>query len=143
MSLLSLIFWYVIVDISLFFLFSEVPKHKQRIAGKSIPFEKFAISRVEKYRAAGILVLPGLVSFCFVAFFLHGTYSVICFYPGFSQCCHNGQYFSVVLTTKLPWVLIHYRKIIFDGKKLPLMPVVIVWKYPFLRKHKANYNLSL
>jgi len=38
----------------------EVPKYKQRIAGKSIPFEKFAISRVEKYQTTGALILPGI-----------------------------------------------------------------------------------
>lgn len=41
----------------------EVPKHKQRIAGKSIPVEKFAIHKAEKCLAQGNrLMLPGLVS---------------------------------------------------------------------------------
>ncbi|XP_062509254.1 tetratricopeptide repeat protein 39B-like isoform X2 [Corticium candelabrum] len=39
----------------------EVPKHKQRIAGKSIPVEKFAIHKAEKCLAQGNrLMLPGL-----------------------------------------------------------------------------------
>ncbi|XP_047123954.1 tetratricopeptide repeat protein 39B isoform X1 [Hydra vulgaris] len=41
-------------------LLDEVVQHKQRIAGKSIPFEKFAVTRVHKYRETGRLILPGL-----------------------------------------------------------------------------------
>ena len=47
--------------------FRTVKVHKQKIAGKSIPFEKFAVSRADRYQQSGILVLPGLVcilSFC-------------------------------------------------------------------------------
>eukprot|EP00111_Clytia_hemisphaerica_P020814 TCONS_00061384-protein len=38
----------------------DVAKHKQRIAGKSLPFEKFACCRVEKYKATGTLILPAM-----------------------------------------------------------------------------------
>ncbi|XP_057299554.1 tetratricopeptide repeat protein 39B-like isoform X1 [Hydractinia symbiolongicarpus] len=41
-------------------ILDDVGKYKQRIAGKSIPFEKFAVRRVEKYKDAKKLILPGL-----------------------------------------------------------------------------------
>ena len=48
--------------------FRNVAKHKQRIAGKSLPFEKFACSRVDKFKATGTLILPALVSLYFLFF---------------------------------------------------------------------------
>lgn len=45
-------------------MFQEVPRHKKRIAGKSIPVEKFAVRKSEKCLAQGNrLMLPGLVSY--------------------------------------------------------------------------------
>lgn len=41
-------------------LLREVPIHKQRIAGKSLPMEKFAIKRANRYFATGILVIPAI-----------------------------------------------------------------------------------
>ncbi|KAK6990818.1 tetratricopeptide repeat protein 39B-like isoform X2 [Biomphalaria glabrata] len=43
------------------YLFSEVPKLKQRIAGKSLPFEKFAVAKSQRYfQQGGYLILPAL-----------------------------------------------------------------------------------
>lgn len=42
-------------------IFRRVPDHKQRVAGKSLPFEKFAVYKSNKYVGKGKrLVLPGL-----------------------------------------------------------------------------------
>jgi Protein of unknown function (DUF3808) len=41
-------------------LMQEVPVFKQRIAGKSLPMEKFAIRRSNRYLEAGFLVLPAI-----------------------------------------------------------------------------------
>jgi len=41
----------------------EIPKLKQRIAGKSIPIEKFAVNKAKRYQDQnGYLTLPALVS---------------------------------------------------------------------------------
>ncbi|XP_041357152.1 tetratricopeptide repeat protein 39B-like isoform X2 [Gigantopelta aegis] len=43
------------------YLFSEVPRLKQRIAGKSIPFEKFAVAKSKRYlEQDGRMTLPAL-----------------------------------------------------------------------------------
>ncbi|GFS13728.1 tetratricopeptide repeat protein 39B [Elysia marginata] len=43
------------------YLFGEVPRLKQRIAGKSIPFEKFAVAKSQRYFNQGnYLILPAL-----------------------------------------------------------------------------------
>ncbi|BFZ16413.1 hypothetical protein BsWGS_19452 [Bradybaena similaris] len=43
------------------YLFSEVPRLKQRIAGKSLPFEKFAVAKSQRYFQQGnYLILPAL-----------------------------------------------------------------------------------
>jgi hypothetical protein len=38
----------------------EVPIYKQRIAGKSLPMEKFACRRSERFLVAGTLILPAI-----------------------------------------------------------------------------------
>ena len=38
----------------------EVPIYKQRIAGKSLPMEKFACRRAERFLSTGILILPAI-----------------------------------------------------------------------------------
>lgn len=44
-----------------FYYFRDVPKYKQRIAGKSLPMEKFAIKKAERYFNQGQnLVLPAI-----------------------------------------------------------------------------------
>lgn len=46
-------------------LMSNAPKHKQRIAGKSLPMEKFVIKRCLRYTAqGGRLLLPGIELLC-------------------------------------------------------------------------------
>lgn len=48
-------------DVHLKYLFGEVPKLKQRIAGKSVPIEKFAVCKAKRYSTqGGRLTLPGL-----------------------------------------------------------------------------------
>ena len=43
-------------------MFSKVPEYKQRVAGKSIPFEKFAIQKSKKFLEHGTVnTLAGLV----------------------------------------------------------------------------------
>ncbi|GFO11311.1 tetratricopeptide repeat protein 39b [Plakobranchus ocellatus] len=43
------------------YLFGEVPRLKQRIAGKSLPFEKFAVAKSQRYFTQGnYLILPAL-----------------------------------------------------------------------------------
>lgn len=45
------------------FIGRRLPEYKQRIAGKSIPFEKFSIHKANKYLAQNHrLFLPGMVS---------------------------------------------------------------------------------
>ena len=45
-------------------MLQDVPRYKQRIAGYSIPMEKFVIKKSEKCLAQGNrLMLPGLVSY--------------------------------------------------------------------------------
>jgi len=41
-------------------LMDRVPELKQRIAGKSLPMEKYGIKKAEKFKSQGRLVLPGL-----------------------------------------------------------------------------------
>jgi Protein of unknown function (DUF3808) len=42
-------------------LFQDVPKYKQRIAGKSLPMEKFACRRAERFFASdGFLLVPAI-----------------------------------------------------------------------------------
>lgn len=41
-------------------LMQDVPVYKQRIAGKSLPMEKFAVRRAERYFQTGKLVLPAI-----------------------------------------------------------------------------------
>lgn len=41
-------------------LLQDVPKYKQRIAGKSLPMEKFACKRSERYFLTGMLVIPAI-----------------------------------------------------------------------------------
>lgn len=41
-------------------LMQEVPVYKQRIAGKSLPMEKFACKRAERFLVTGTLVLPAI-----------------------------------------------------------------------------------
>lgn len=44
-------------------LMHEVPKYKQRIAGKSLPMEKFACKRAERFFLTGTLVIPAIGKF--------------------------------------------------------------------------------
>lgn len=41
-------------------LMQEVPVYKQRIAGKSLPMEKFACRRAERFLLTGTLILPAI-----------------------------------------------------------------------------------
>lgn len=41
-------------------LMQEVPVYKQRIAGKSLPMEKFACRRAERFLTTGTLILPAI-----------------------------------------------------------------------------------
>lgn len=41
-------------------LMQEVPVYKQRIAGKSLPMEKFACRRSERFLTTGTLILPAI-----------------------------------------------------------------------------------
>lgn len=41
-------------------LMHEVPQYKQRIAGKSLPMEKFACKRAERFFLTGYLVIPAI-----------------------------------------------------------------------------------
>lgn len=41
-------------------LMQEVPVYKQRIAGKSLPMEKFACRRAERFLVTGTLILPAI-----------------------------------------------------------------------------------
>lgn len=41
-------------------LMREVPIYKQRIAGKSLPMEKFACRRAERYFSTGKLLIPAI-----------------------------------------------------------------------------------
>lgn len=41
-------------------LMQDVPQYKQRIAGKSLPMEKFACRRAERYFLTGMLVIPAI-----------------------------------------------------------------------------------
>lgn len=42
-------------------LLRDVPKYKQRIAGKSLPMEKFACKRAERYFLTGqMLLVPAI-----------------------------------------------------------------------------------
>ena len=46
-----------------FLCIRRLPEYKQRIAGKSVPFEKFSIHKANKYLEQGNhLFLPGIVS---------------------------------------------------------------------------------
>ena len=46
-----------------FLCIRQLPEYKQRIAGKSVPFEKFSIHKANKYLEQGNhLFLPGMVS---------------------------------------------------------------------------------
>ena len=46
-----------------FLCIRRLPEYKQRIAGKSVPFEKFSIHKANKYLEQGNhLFLPGMVS---------------------------------------------------------------------------------
>lgn len=48
-------------NIKSFYIFRDVPKYKQRIAGKSLPMEKFAVKKAERYFSQGKkLILPVL-----------------------------------------------------------------------------------
>ena len=49
------------------FLLRRLPVYKQRIAGKSIPFEKFSIHKANKYlEQSNRLFLPGLVNIRYI-----------------------------------------------------------------------------
>lgn len=41
-------------------LMRDVPIYKQRIAGKSLPMEKFACKRAERYFLTGTLIIPAI-----------------------------------------------------------------------------------
>lgn len=41
-------------------LMEEVPNLRQRIAGKSIPIEKFAAAKAQRYTKTGRIVMPGI-----------------------------------------------------------------------------------
>ena len=57
------LFW---VLLFLFFIHRKAPELKQRLAGKSIPFEKFSVSRCKDYfEKEQYLWLPALVSIVF------------------------------------------------------------------------------
>ena len=45
-------------------LMAAVPNLKQRIAGKSLPMEKFAVRKAERWLSRGSLTLPGLELVC-------------------------------------------------------------------------------
>lgn len=44
-------------------LMRDVPLYKQRIAGKSLPMEKFAVKRAERYFLTGMLIIPAIGRF--------------------------------------------------------------------------------
>lgn len=41
-------------------LLREVPQYKQRIAGKSLPMEKFAVKRAERFFMTGMILIPAI-----------------------------------------------------------------------------------
>lgn len=41
-------------------LLRDVPQYKQRIAGKSLPMEKFACKRAERFFLTGMLLIPAI-----------------------------------------------------------------------------------
>lgn len=41
-------------------LMRDVPLYKQRIAGKSLPMEKFAVKRAERFFLTGMLLIPAI-----------------------------------------------------------------------------------
>ena len=48
--------------VSLSSIVRKIPGHKIRIAGRSVPFEKFAIERHDRFLRKGHLFLPAVVS---------------------------------------------------------------------------------
>lgn len=44
-------------------LMRDVPLYKQRIAGKSLPMEKFAVRRAERFFLTGMLLIPAIGNF--------------------------------------------------------------------------------
>jgi len=65
-------------------LMERVPQLKQRIAGKSLPMEKFAIKKAEKFKIQGYLMVAGLE----MVYLWHG-FAILCQNLSMLQRVHN------------------------------------------------------
>lgn len=70
------VFYCIIQAVICFTLFRQVPSLKQKIAGKSLPTEKFAIRKARRYNTDNAIPLPAppLVSIQYY------TTSIVCIY---------------------------------------------------------------